>query len=319
MHDLQHFGITVTDPRGARGFYGRVLRLPYISSSVNRGRKFDRMYGLEGAVNRLQWYQLSDEGIELFHLPTHPPRRKRALRLHEPGYTYVTLRAAGFEGYVERFERNGVRFKLYEPDGARRLLVRDPDGVNVIVSELPGGGSVEQVDSLGEAGLTVTDFEGYDEFFDVLGLPQEVEGDAPGHVSALFELREPVRTRRYGCVRLLRFPRRRAGKIERRFPYSGAPPRGYFPDPGIKHAAWYVDDIGEFHRRAKRAGIRFLFPPCTILGGAKMTYFLDPEGNTMEVMEVPVLARLAIDVVGLLRRKQMELAYRTGKLMFSGR
>lgn len=313
MNDLQHLGITATRPRETFRFYNRVLRLPFISTAVNRGRWFDSIYRLEGAVNVLQWYQLRDEGVEFFHFPTHKPKTEKTPPLHAPGYRYFSLWVDGFDDYLERFERLGVPCRTADTGRTRCAMVSDPDGISVVLFENPDESGVTRVDMLGETGLTVTDFEGYDEYFDVLGLAPEVEG-GDGYLEELFQLREPITTRRYGVIRLVRFPKRKTKKIERGLEtFSGAEPRGYFPDPGVKHVCYYVDDIGSFYRRARKAGVCFQFPPTRIISGAKMSYFLDPEGNTIEAMQVPVFARLGIDLVGRLRQGQMELVDRLKK------
>lgn len=306
MDGLQHLGITATRPLETIRFYNGLLRLPYISSSLNFGKKHDMMYRLKGAVNLLHWFQLKDQGIEFFHLPTHKPERRAPRELSEPGWSFFSLWVEGFDVYLERFRRRGLDCRVVDEGQCRAALVREPDGVPVALFEKPGGGDTPKVDAIGETGLTVTDFDGYDEYFDALGFSEEKDGGG-GYVEELFELREPVLTKRYGDVRLLCFPKSGREKIPHGFPRSPSEPRGCFADPGVKHVCWYTADIGEFHERARSAGVSFQFAPVAIPGGARMAYFQDPEGNTLECMEVPAAMRGAADLIGGARRAQMEL------------
>ena len=306
MSDLQHFGITVTNQKSAHKFYTHLLKLPYLATTVNRGKKFDRMYRLEGSVNRLQWFQLLDEGVELFYLPTHPPRHREVSDIRLPGYRYISFWVKGFDDYIERIERSGVSLRTADTHYGRCALLQDPDGLNVILFEKPEPAKGGRIDSLGEAGLTVTSFKGYEEFFSVLESAPEVNGE-DDFIRDLFQINESLKTRRYGYIRLLHFPHRQMQETERFFPYWGAQYRGYFPDPGLKHVAYYVDDIHAFYHKARKAGIYFLFPPCSIAGGGEMTYFLDPEGNTIEVMQIPTIIRAGAYLVGSLRMQQMAI------------
>ena len=64
-------------------------------------------------------------------------------------------------------------------------------------------------------------------------------------------------------------------------------------DIGIHHICFEVDDIQEAYQALKSKGVHFHTEPVTIsedepnFAGAKICYFSDPDGNTLELLEGP--------------------------------
>jgi glyoxylase I family protein len=62
--------------------------------------------------------------------------------------------------------------------------------------------------------------------------------------------------------------------------------------PGIRHIAFLINDLNDCYNQLKLKGIEFLSEPVTVkepkeLAGIKFVYFRDPEGNIIELSELP--------------------------------
>jgi catechol 2,3-dioxygenase-like lactoylglutathione lyase family enzyme len=66
------------------------------------------------------------------------------------------------------------------------------------------------------------------------------------------------------------------------FPY---PPDKPVCDKGITHFAFQVEDIDGLYENLVTQGVRFNTPPQVIRPGVKATYFHDPDGITLELVE----------------------------------
>jgi len=62
-------------------------------------------------------------------------------------------------------------------------------------------------------------------------------------------------------------------------------PRGRQCDFGLTHVALEVKGIHAIYKRLRQAGVAFNCPPQILRPGACATYLLDPEGNTVELIE----------------------------------
>lgn len=74
--------------------------------------------------------------------------------------------------------------------------------------------------------------------------------------------------------------------------------RGRAPIPGragFAHLSFLVDHIQADHRRLRDAGVRFRSPPVEITAGVNaggfVCYFVDPDGNGLELFQPPRLVR----------------------------
>lgn len=297
MNEIQHFGITVHRRRRSRRFYAGALRFPFIGETVNRGARTEKMHGIPELVNMISWYQLGDAGMESFYLPRHPARAADVADMREPGYRYLAFRVNGFDDYVRQIVESGLEPARSVSRGGRCFGLRDPDGIHLLFFDTGESSPVGHVSGLKEAGLVVSDISGYEDFFSAIGFEKTEEGAY--FLEDIFGLSEPAAL--YGHVRLIA-PEKTNHRIRHRsYPGSSglrAAPRSPLPEPGIRHLAFYVDDIDLFYEEGIRAGLAFVFEPEALPGGNRTAYFLDPEGNVFEAMQVKGAARAAVRLAG---------------------
>jgi len=63
------------------------------------------------------------------------------------------------------------------------------------------------------------------------------------------------------------------------------PPDTRVCDKGITHFAFQVEDIDSLYEKLIAHGVRFNTPPQVIREGVKATYFHDPDGMTVELVQ----------------------------------
>jgi len=63
------------------------------------------------------------------------------------------------------------------------------------------------------------------------------------------------------------------------------PPNKPVCDKGITHFAFQVEDIDGLYEKLISLGVRFNAPPQVIREGVKATYFNDPDGITLELVQ----------------------------------
>jgi catechol 2,3-dioxygenase-like lactoylglutathione lyase family enzyme len=314
LSEIQHFGITVKKPLETLRFYNGALKFPFVSLNMVKGRQYEKIYRLEQPVNLIAWYQFPDAGMELFHLPKHPPRNTDVGNILLPGYRYAGYRVEGLDEYMERLDARGIECRLAEHAGGRALLVHDPSGINVVLFEAEYAGDCARGLGLEEVGLTVADPDAYEEYFKVIGLAP-APGPDPAILETLFAPGQPMITRRFGHIRLLHFPESKPAATQKFFPYGGAEEAHRFNDSGIQHAAYVVDDAAEFFESARASGVYFLFEPTRVLGGSIISYFLDPEGNTIEIMQLAGSAAQLARIMGEIKLKEMAVRSRLRRLL----
>ncbi len=304
FEEIQHFGVTVRSHARSRGFYAGVLRMPLMSEIQRSGPMYDRIYGLEEAVNLIGWYQLGCCGLETFHLPRHPSPDYDTGDMRRPGFRYMAFRAAGFDEFARHLERSGAKPRFMDTRAGRCAALRDPDGTHVLIFDSGRPALVGHVTGLKELGLVAADTAGYEEFFDLTGL-RLLEDDC--------DFTEPLfgacgAAPLYGHVRLIPAPEGTETPMKRCFPATEAAPRDRFSNAGIKHVAYTVADADAFHRRCAGAGVSFFFQPFDVPGGgSRIIYFADPEGNTFEAMQLAPGMREAGRFAGALRQAQISL------------
>lgn len=76
------------------------------------------------------------------------------------------------------------------------------------------------------------------------------------------------------------------------FEFSSPTPKPADPnrpasDHGFTHLALDVKNVDAVYKRLKAAGMRFHAPPQPIGGGSRGTYGRDPDGNIIEIIEIP--------------------------------
>lgn len=310
-----HIGITVSNGPASRRFYHRVLRFPLLGATVARGQAHDTMYRLDGAVNHVSWFQIQDQGMELFYLPRHPARDTDPAPFAKPGWRYAAFTVRGFDDYVQRLQDKGANPRTADTPEGRCALVRDPDGTALIFFEdsNPGPASLFGVtDSVGsitgirEAGLVVARPEPYVRFFDAAGLLKRDVPATHGFLNELFDYPGEIISEAYGRIRVIHLPGEKFEPGADMFPHPREERIDYYPDLGVKHMCYACTDIQRFHRSASAAGVHFLFEPVRIAGGAYMTYFSGPEGHVFEAMQTPAAARVLSGMGGRLRQSQMD-------------
>ena len=68
---------------------------------------------------------------------------------------------------------------------------------------------------------------------------------------------------------------------------DGQAPTGADGCTGFRHLAMKVDDIDAEYERLKAAGVEFSMVPTTVDAGLRIAFLLDPEGNSLELMQRP--------------------------------
>lgn len=54
--------------------------------------------------------------------------------------------------------------------------------------------------------------------------------------------------------------------------------------PGYRHLAFQTDDVDAVAARLRAAGVRFTVDPQDAAGGVRLAFFLDPDGNELELV-----------------------------------
>lgn len=81
-----------------------------------------------------------------------------------------------------------------------------------------------------------------------------------------------------GVVELIEYTRPRGRAISPEFRQC---------DMGPTHIAFLVDDIDALYQKLGEAGVKFNCPPQERPNGWKATYFFDPDGTTLELLQEP--------------------------------
>lgn len=312
-----HFGITVAENERSTAFYTRALRLPRFGASDNRGVAHDAMYHLGDTVNRVTWYQIGPHGAETFYLPSHAPQRVHTSDLECPGYRYAAFSVRNLPDFISRLKQKHINVIEAETPAGPCARIIDPDQVNILLFPEPAKNkrAIDRrpgaIVALREAGIVVADPAPYPEFFNAIGLHSS-DDSPPGFIKPLFDYDKPVSSMLFDCFRILSLPN--ASSLPRGaslFPFNPETnpdeTLDYYPDPGIKHLCYAVDNLAVFRKQAERSGVYFLAPNLPLPGGSVMCYFSDPEGNVLEAFQMPpVLSRLA-SAASLLYRSQLDL------------
>ncbi len=83
------------------------------------------------------------------------------------------------------------------------------------------------------------------------------------------------------------------------FEYTSPPPREMDPrrpvcDHGITHLCLQVSDIDAEYARLRAAGMVFHCPPQPVGSTIRATYGRDPDGNVVELIEMPLDDRMSV-------------------------
>jgi catechol 2,3-dioxygenase-like lactoylglutathione lyase family enzyme len=69
---------------------------------------------------------------------------------------------------------------------------------------------------------------------------------------------------------------------------AGAAPSGWIGDDrqrGVRHIAFKVADVDAHAERLHRVGVKFTVEPMDATGAVRITFFLDPDGNLVELVQ----------------------------------
>jgi catechol 2,3-dioxygenase-like lactoylglutathione lyase family enzyme len=69
---------------------------------------------------------------------------------------------------------------------------------------------------------------------------------------------------------------------------AGGQPSGWIGDDlqrGVRHIAFKVADVDAYSQRLHRAGVEFSVEPMDATGGVRITFFFDPDGNLVELVQ----------------------------------
>jgi lactoylglutathione lyase len=108
-----------------------------------------------------------------------------------------------------------------------------------------------------------------------------------GWYAHVFGTREAFRARRDDGATQLVYLELAPGQLIELFP-DGKNPIEMPPDPiGYAHVCYLVDDLEAALARLAALGVAPQAPPRTGRGGQKLAFVADPDGNRIELMEIP--------------------------------
>lgn len=272
------------------------------------------MYHLRDTINVVTWYQFGPHGTETFYLPSHPPRRTHDPAFAQQGYRYIAFNVRNYTDFIHRLKEKYVNVIEGTSETGPCARIVDPDGVSILLfpaleqtrrSYSPGA-----IVSIRESGVVAGDTAPYPDFFAAIGL--ELSDNANlDFIKPLFGYDGPVHSMLFGSFRIIHLPdepiKPRGPSL---FPFDQKtdpdPILDYYPNPGIKHLCYAVDDLAAFRKKAEAAGVYFLAPNLPLPGGSVMCYFCDPEGNVLEAFQTPPLVARLAAAAGSFRRVQLD-------------
>jgi catechol 2,3-dioxygenase-like lactoylglutathione lyase family enzyme len=297
---LSQIAFSVTDLRLSHRWYRDAFGyLPAGGTYTFRGRTTEQVQGVPGAASSCWWLNDCQDFFQLelfeFHRPEARPLPKD-WRPCDVGYTTVGVHVESFDRTLERLRACGTS-PLTEPvgdRGARRVCVRDPDGVLIEVMEDDPRGSNRRARPHGEVPvatrfvtLSVPDLErARHTWLDTLGLAAapDLRLHGPEH-EALWGLAGASRDSFVAwaddfLVEVVQY-QDPAGK-----PW---PPGYRISDRGLLNVALGFRDREAFRAalaRCEQAGLRPNRRPFSFLGLWEVVYVNDPLGFSIELLYV---------------------------------
>lgn len=289
---------SVADLERTHAWYRDVLGYrPAGGTRLFRGPLASRVQGLPRAASTCWWLGDAQDRFQLELFGFHRPRARPFASRRRPcdiGYTTLGVAVADLDAALARSDRAGTP-ALTDPvgePGARRVCVRDPDGVLVELMEVDPRGPAPRARprpgipvATRFVTLSVPDLDRSRRFFvDTLGVPESgTVLHAPGH-EALWGLAGACRETLVldaGDVFL---------ELVRYDDPVGRPwPEGYrISDQGLLNVALGFRDPASFdavHRRALEAGYRANWRPLK-LGAWSVVYLEDDQGFSVELLFV---------------------------------
>ena len=296
---LTQIAASVTDLRRTQGWYRDVLGLePAGGTNLFAGPLASMVQGVPGSASTCWWLVDRQDQFQLelfeFRSPLVRPLAPNWRRC-DIGYTTISFSVADLDRTVERSVAAGtppVTQPIGEP-GARRVCVRDPEGILVeLMEDDPRSAKPRERPRPGVAAvarsvtLSVEDLERSGRFFrDVLGLAEadSLQLHAPEH-EALWGLEGARRDS------LALWADDMIVELVRYAEPPGRPwPTGYrISDQGLLNIAFGFRNRGEFeaaHRRCVAAGFPGNGPPLRF-GAWSVVYVNDDQGFSVELLHV---------------------------------
>jgi len=278
FRDFQHVTVAVGDIGRSLEFYRDLLAFPHLGrlSYQAKGLVIDFMDVGKGFI------------FELFS-STRGSRPSPALADdRQLGLRHIGFKVKDTDGTAARLKAAGVKFIL-DPcvgtGGARLAFFHDPDGTALEIID----GPINYHRKLGErqrpyipppasglaldhVTLTVSDLDAALAFYQgILGftaLGQLFKDDGRGLSITYLEA---------------------GGATLELFSFAGPTiPNPWDPDEavlGLKHLGFHVDDVDAAAARLKEAEVRFIYEPADALGDVRTSFFADPDGNALELID----------------------------------
>jgi NAD(P)-dependent dehydrogenase (short-subunit alcohol dehydrogenase family)/catechol 2,3-dioxygenase-like lactoylglutathione lyase family enzyme len=299
MAHLNQIAMSVTDLRRTHAWYREVFGfLPAGGTSAFKGFLAEKVQGVKAAASTCWWLvdQQDYFQLELFEFERPAVRPLPAdWRLCDIGYGMVGLHVVDFDAVLQRLSEQGSE-PMSEPEGeagARRVCVRDPEGVLLEIMEddvlaatagVPVRGAVPVVTR--SITVSVADLEKSRSFFvDVLELEEvsglELHTESHGVLWGLPGAQRKVLLLRAGDVLL--------ELVQYSDPLGREQAQDYrISDQGLLNIALGYRSRKEFERiyqRCLQAGISGNWRPLR-LGAWSVVYVNDEQGFSVELLHV---------------------------------
>ncbi len=331
---FQHIGIGVHDVDETYDFWRNKLGFKMkLNDHTGYDEQMESILGERCEMRMLMAMNVAGGGaIEVVqHTSTTPKEPPSQVEWGDIGILEVGVKAFRLDEVFDHLKGGGVQFvtgiKSMKLDGGKTVryaYLRDPDGLLVQLVEDPAGNR-RRVGGISHVAVGVTDLDaakdfysnvlGFDQFLletdDFIG-PEEVTGGKktrmaimhqPHHLKSSLPVLEP------GSVRLVQTP-----DFEGKHTFEGR----RWGDIGCIEFALDVDDVKSTFEKAVAEGAESYQPPTLMDMGSgsvgSFAYVKDPDGNTVEMVEVNKVMFVSPSVMKNVMYWPMKAAARVGIL-----
>lgn len=315
---FQHVGMGVHDTGRTYDFYRGLLGFRIkLSDSTEY---IEEMKPIIGALVEMHVIMAMNVGggaaIELVeHTSTRPQEPGEPVQWGDIGYLELGLKAFRLEELYLDLKSKGVEFltpvrslELSSGGRERYAYLRDPDGLLLQLVEVPGG-KRPAVGGVRHVAIGVSDMGKARDFYGgVLGLSElihQFKGRLPelDEVTGGKEMEMVVLGQRGDGGSVLPLLERAMVKLVHTPDYKGKPifEGRRWGDIGLMEMALDVVDLGETMNGLIAAGAELFHPPTRVDMGSgtigSFAYIKDPDGNTVELVEVEKVMRVSPKVM----------------------
>jgi catechol 2,3-dioxygenase-like lactoylglutathione lyase family enzyme len=282
--DFQHVTVSVSDVDRSLAFYRDLLGFPVLG----------RLYYTNAVGLVIDFLDIGNNGIlEIFSFTKTAAKPSEFLYNDlQLGMRHMAFRVKDVDAVAERLKQAGVEFTLDPLDavgGVRIAFFKDPDGTLVEVTsgdldfhipgqapipvDVPASGAPAGSELTFEhVALTVADMQKSLDFYQgVLGFPLLGQLD--------------FKDERGFRIAYLQFGNSRLELFAFAVPTI---PHSWNPDEtvlGLKHIGILVDDVDAVLAQLNAHDIRVIYPPNDAHGGVRTSFFADPDGNALELID----------------------------------